>query len=616
MIKDNSNYLYLIVPNEYRCVYYHILDTLGTLGEDLLSVCTATCKGKAVTAIGCYNMFNAACAAYANGLPKLARTLISYIKAQLDISCNKNITFENSSNDEFVYLTVPIKYECVYNKLLDKLVSWGQDLLNDCTSNCKGNNKNILNCWNLLKSVIAAYEHNNEAKADRIADYINVVLQCNCGSFITIDEPELTNLVLSTEYNSDNNILTILGGTVNIENKNNIIDSKMSLINLSNGQVIASDIEANDSFVLNTTINIPFSTTVDFQLKVESVNGTVCLSNIYSVTTPSSGEEPDVPYVRPTINNFVLNYEKNEDTLVISIISATFNVTNAENLQYRSLKLVDFRRGNVIADALDINGDVYIGVPYSVPNGGNTEFRLQATDVRDNLIQSSSVIVEMEEHHPFDAPVLTIEELANNTTNHVIINSLNARCTNPQNFNGSLTLKYTLDGVEHTVAENIIPAANMTIQLPNSIEFDVPVGGKAITFVLGGRGTDSNTYSTNYTKTYIYINDYCVYTGLIHELPQQGETEENLIDLGLVKQSIPDETEVEFNTAPGEDNYLVIIIPLEYDLIQCENNSFSGDYIENSLEQNIIIIDDITFNIYYYYSVYPSDNTYKVTIRK
>ena len=118
MIKDNSQYLYLIVPNEYRCVYYNILDTLGTLGEDLLSSCTATCKGRAITGFACYNMFNAACACYHLGFIKRARVLISYIKAQLEISCNKFVVHENSAKDEFIYLRVPIVYEQTFECLL------------------------------------------------------------------------------------------------------------------------------------------------------------------------------------------------------------------------------------------------------------------------------------------------------------------------------------------------------------------------------------------------------------------------------------------------------------------------------------------------------------------
>ena len=180
MIKDNNNYLYLIVPNEYRCIYYNILDTLGTLGEDLLSSCTATCKGRAISGFACYNMFMAACACYYLGQVKRARVLINYIKAQLEIDCNKNIIFEDSLSDEWVYLKVPAVYQCVFTKLLDRMSTWGQELLDDCTTSCKGKNRNILNSWNLFQAAVIAYEYGNITKADAIVDNIARTLGFNC----------------------------------------------------------------------------------------------------------------------------------------------------------------------------------------------------------------------------------------------------------------------------------------------------------------------------------------------------------------------------------------------------------------------------------------------------
>ena len=179
MIKDNSDYLYLIVPNEYRCVFYNILDTLGTLGEDLINSCTATCKGKAINGIACYNMFIAACACYYLGEVKRARTLISYIKAQLNIGCDKTIVFENSSTDEFVYLRIPIIYKDYFEAMLPKLSTWGQALLDDCTASCSGEYRNLVNCWNLFCAATYAYELGDTNKSDYLMNYINNTLGLN-----------------------------------------------------------------------------------------------------------------------------------------------------------------------------------------------------------------------------------------------------------------------------------------------------------------------------------------------------------------------------------------------------------------------------------------------------
>ena len=45
---------------------------------------------------------------------------------------------------QYVYMTVPSKYVCVYHKLLVLMAQYGLDMLNDCSATCKGNNKNIV----------------------------------------------------------------------------------------------------------------------------------------------------------------------------------------------------------------------------------------------------------------------------------------------------------------------------------------------------------------------------------------------------------------------------------------------------------------------------------------
>ena len=176
MINYDSNYIYLTVPTEYKCVYYNILDVLGTLGRDLLSACTATCKGRAINGIACYNMFNAACAAYYLGQVKLARTLISYIKAQLEINCDNLVIFQDSALDEFIYLKVPVAYETLFENLLSNMAKWGQELLDDCTASCSGNNKNILNAWNLFQAAVVAYGYGNTSQANKIVNFISTSL--------------------------------------------------------------------------------------------------------------------------------------------------------------------------------------------------------------------------------------------------------------------------------------------------------------------------------------------------------------------------------------------------------------------------------------------------------
>lgn len=296
MIKDNNNYLYLIVPNEYRCVYYNILDTLGTLGEDLINSCTATCKGRAISGFACYNMFIAACAAYYLGQIKKARVLISYIKAQLEINCDKILIFEDSLSDEWIYLTVPKAYQCVFEKLLNKLATWGQELLDDCTVSCKGQNRNILNAWNLFNAACIAYETSATTKSDYIVNYIKGLLGFNCpDEEDEYNTPVLKNFALSVIYSTDGPIIDIKKATLSYEHENNLVDNSLKLINNNTNEVIASDLPVSRDINLNiTNYEGEPGETIGFVLEATDVKGAVIRSNIFNVTIPDIEPEEEV----------------------------------------------------------------------------------------------------------------------------------------------------------------------------------------------------------------------------------------------------------------------------------------------------------------------------------
>lgn len=80
-------------------------------------------------------------------------------------------------NPEYAYLTIPAKYICTYHKLLTYLADFGKKLLDDCSASCKGNNKTIIDCWNLFQSALACYTLGNTKQADLFIDYINKQLE-------------------------------------------------------------------------------------------------------------------------------------------------------------------------------------------------------------------------------------------------------------------------------------------------------------------------------------------------------------------------------------------------------------------------------------------------------
>lgn len=73
---------------------------------------------------------------------------------------------------EVLFMTIPAEYVCVYRKLLVMLSQFGIDLINDCSATCKGNNKNIINCWHMFMSAIAAHQLGDDKTANLLINYI------------------------------------------------------------------------------------------------------------------------------------------------------------------------------------------------------------------------------------------------------------------------------------------------------------------------------------------------------------------------------------------------------------------------------------------------------------
>lgn len=78
------------------------------------------------------------------------------------------------------------------------MADYGKTIIDDCNATCKGNGKQILNCWNLFQSAIANKELGNNKQADLFIDYINKQLdniyrgtdnKSYCGAFpVSIDD--------------------------------------------------------------------------------------------------------------------------------------------------------------------------------------------------------------------------------------------------------------------------------------------------------------------------------------------------------------------------------------------------------------------------------------------
>ena len=495
MIKDINEYLYLIVPNEYRCIYYNILDTLGTLGEDLLASCTATCKGRTITGFACYNMFFAACAAYYLGQVKRARVLISYIKAQLEICCDKTIIFENSTDDEWVLLKVPIQYKCTFEKLMNKMSEWGQQLLDDCTVSCKGNNKNILNSWNLFQAAVICYDSCSEEKADYIINYIKNLLGFNCPNIEPeYDTPVIKNFVLTYRYNSSVPTIDILTGTVRYDNEQNLVENSLKLVNANTNEVIIDNLPIAGSLSFNIyDYVVAYGANIKFVLKAVDIKGSTISSNEFTISIPNNYvQNPNIKINTVIFDNTGTQIELKDIVIRCDYPNSfnsdgwTLSVKNGN--QEEEIIRTNIPPSNVTTTNFDTTKI------YEIPNNG-IDLIIKVSGIsKDNIVCSDTYRINAQRVEPLiNPPVITITNVDYDFSfNRCNIHSVEAHIDNPENISGQgLTLKI---GSE-TIRQNIPSEETILI---DDIVYDVEAGLYMTVVKLEGMGLDGEIYEDSY----------------------------------------------------------------------------------------------------------------------
>ncbi len=73
---------------------------------------------------------------------------------------------------EYIYLTIPAEYVCVYHRILAMLADFGEDMLKDCKASCTDRNSGIIECYNMFNAAVAARAIGQEKKATLIINYI------------------------------------------------------------------------------------------------------------------------------------------------------------------------------------------------------------------------------------------------------------------------------------------------------------------------------------------------------------------------------------------------------------------------------------------------------------
>lgn len=73
---------------------------------------------------------------------------------------------------EYVYVTIPAEYVCVYHKILAMLADYGEEMLKDCKASCTDKNSGVIECYNMFNAAVAARCLGQTKKATLIINYI------------------------------------------------------------------------------------------------------------------------------------------------------------------------------------------------------------------------------------------------------------------------------------------------------------------------------------------------------------------------------------------------------------------------------------------------------------
>lgn len=294
----------------------------------------------------------------------------------------------------YTYLDVPSKYNCVYKKLLIKLSDLGVDMIKDCTSTCKGINRQVINCWNMFQSACAAYTLGYWKQADLLINYINSSLQFGCDEYTTDEKPvfmifELNIPITITgsqkiKYNEANFV---------IANREYVVEDTLTIYQVINGRenIIASGLSVNSPVKFNELVlNAEVGQVYIFRASVEGQDGETYYSNDYiveCVSVPAMnvmyyGHTDIAPQVFDKMSiNDIMAIEGNTPRTITGSNNNTFIIKQKKKIHYllipdKLMTLVKAEYGTTLVTTLwdgkegayktNNPGGIYDGIHYNV----------------------------------------------------------------------------------------------------------------------------------------------------------------------------------------------------------------------------------------------------------
>lgn len=294
----------------------------------------------------------------------------------------------------YTYLDVPSKYNCVYKKLLIKLSDLGVDMIKDCTSTCKGINRQVINCWNMFQSACAAYTLGYWKQADLLINYINSSLQFGCDEYTTDEKPvfmifELNIPITITgsqkiKYNEANFV---------IANREYVVEDTLTIYQVINERenIIASGLSVNSPVKFNELVlNAEVGQVYIFRASVEGQDGETYYSNDYiveCVSVPAMnvmyyGHTDIAPQVFDKMSiNDIMGIEGNTPRTITGSNNNTFIIKQKKKIHYllipdKLMTLVKAEYGTILVTTLwdgkegayktNNPGGTYDGIHYNV----------------------------------------------------------------------------------------------------------------------------------------------------------------------------------------------------------------------------------------------------------
>ena len=73
---------------------------------------------------------------------------------------------------EYVYVTIPAEYICIYHRILAMMADYGEEMLKNCKASCTDKNNNVIECFNMFNSAVAARKLGKDKLAESLIKYI------------------------------------------------------------------------------------------------------------------------------------------------------------------------------------------------------------------------------------------------------------------------------------------------------------------------------------------------------------------------------------------------------------------------------------------------------------